>query len=447
MEDKDLELSKSELVERKHVDWLYRFFMILVFSTLLGGICGLVMIGFNYLLIIFKLGFSFLPYFISPIIAGALTSLIVKLGVKHNLFMIMGTGASDFIDEVTAPELAYKRGPVLLGKTVATSCTFGSGMACGKEGPGLLIGANLGYLIGTKLKRKDLELDDFYFIGASACTSAILRTPISGALFCAELPYSNHIRYRSLLPSIFASTIAYLLFCSVFGFNPLISTDITAIESIDYVQLLPLLIFFGVFIGIFSLGFIALMTTWRAQLKNKFKGKLGFWSLPLIGGLLYSLFLFITIPFIPSEYKGTLIGPDTEFLSFITSTIESIPWELLLLLISLFIIAIICSIGFYNSAGLVLPSMLLGSLLGGFFGVIFYPEYPELFVVLGISAVLGATYNNPVTAILIIVEMTWEPMLFIPAGITTIIAYVLSGPKAITPGQRYVNITLADKVQ
>ena len=64
------------------------------------------------------------------------------------------------------------------------------------------------------------------------------------------------------------------------------------------------------------------------------------------------------------------------------------------------------------------------ALLGGLFGVIFFPEYPELFVILGISAVLGASMNNPITAIIIIVEMTWEPFLFITAGITTIIAYI-----------------------
>ena len=113
-------------------------------------------------------------------------------------------------------------------------------------------------------------------------------------------------------------------------------------------------------------------------------------------------------------------------------------WLTLLMLILLFLIAIWFSIGFYNSAGVILPLMLLGALVGGLFGVIFYPEYPELFVILGISAVLGASLNNPITAIILIVEMTWEPFLFIPAGIVTIIAYIVSGPKSIIPGQHKV---------
>jgi len=442
MEKIDVEIDNSD--PKTHSEWFHKYFVIIIISAVLGLICGIAMIVFNYLMLFFSFSFSFLPNFIGPIIAGGLTSLVVKLGMKKNLFMIMGTGASDFIDEVILPELGYDRMPVLVGKTVATSWTFGSGMVCGKEGPGLLIGANLGYLIGNKLKRRDLALYDYYFIAASACTSSILRAPISGALFCAELPYLNHIRYRSLIPSIIASAIAYLTFCSVFGFTPLIATDLSALERTNFLQILPLLLFFGVLIGLFCLVVILLIATWMRKIKSYFSGKLGFWMLPLFGGLLYGLLLLIALPFIPSEYQKTLVRPDTSYISFITSTIDAISLELLFMLIILFVIAIICSIGFYNSAGLVLPSMLLGALFGGLFGVIFYPEYPRLFVILGISAVLGATYKNPITAILIIVEMTWNPILFIPASITTIIAFAFSGPKSITPGQRYVNISLAN---
>jgi len=421
-----------------HSNWIARFFSILFISTILGVICGFTMVGFNYLLILFSFGFSFLPYFLSPLIAGALTSLVVKMGVKKNLFRIMGTGATQFVEEVSEPALSYERGPILLGKTFATSWTFGSGMVCGKEGPGLLIGANLGHILSKRFKRYELHKHDYYFIGASACTSAILRAPISGALFCAELPYSNHIRYTSLLPSIFASTIAFLIFSLFFGYEPLIPLNLSILGQINYVTLLPLLIFFGIFIGIISFLFIHLMKSWQELLKNKFRGRRGFWTLPLIGGALYSIFLFIIIPYMGCDLHNVLIHPDTDFLTFFTTAVENTCMELLIPLTLLFVLAILFSIGFYNSAGIILPLMVLGALVGGIFGVYFFPEYPELFVILGISAMLGASINNPVTAIIIIVEMTWEPFLFIPAGIATIIAYIFSGPSAIIPGQKIV---------
>ncbi|TFG29314.1 MAG: chloride channel protein [Promethearchaeota archaeon] len=437
MEDQN-DIISEDKSSNTYINWFSRYIIILIISCLLGAICGFVMVGFNYLLNFFKLGFSFIPYFIAPLIAGALTSLLVKKGVKNNLFLIMGTGAAQFITEATGRESAYDRFPVLLSKTLATSWTYGSGMLCGKEGPGLLIGANLGYIIAKRFKRLELDLSDYFFIGASACTSAILRTPISGALFCAELPYSNHIRYKSLLPSIFASIIAFLIFSFFFEFKPLIKTDLTAVEKIDYITLLPLLIFFGILTGLIMFIIITCLGRWMKMIKNHYNRRLGFWKLPLIGAALYSVFLFIVIPLIDPQYKGVLITPDTSILSFITSSIKDMHWLTLLILIILFLVAILFSIGFYNSAGIILPLMLLGALIGGLFGVIFYPEYPELFVILGISAVLGASINNPITAIILIVEMTWEPYLFIPAGIVTILAYIFSGPNSIIPGQRTV---------
>lgn len=355
------------------------------------------------------------------------------------MFRIMGSGAAEFIEEVGSLGIRYKRMPILVGKTLATSWTFGSGMACGKEGPGLLIGANLGDILSRKFKNEKLDKLDFYFLCASACTSAILKAPISGALFCAELPYSNHFRYISLLPSIFASTIGYLVFCLFFGFEPLIEADLSKIQEINYFTLLPLLVLFGIFMGLFVLIIMFLMRNNMKRVKESFRGRTGFWYLPLIGGIFYSIFLFIAIPLLNPDQHNVLIGPDTSLLSYITNNISGFSWQQLLILTILFIIAMALSIGFYNSAGIILPLMLFGALSGGFFGILFYPEYPELFILLGISAALGAAINNPITAIIIIVEMTWEPFLFIPAGIATIIAYIFSGPNTIVQGQIEVN--------
>lgn len=312
-------------------------------------------------------------------------------------------------------------------------------MVCGKEGPGLLIGMNLGHMFAKKLKRYELNLDDYYFIGASACTSAILKAPISGALFCAELPYSNHIRYPSLLPSIIASSLSYLIFGCFFEFKPLIIVDLIKIGALDFISLLPLLTIFGIITGLIILVFIGIMRAWQSKLKKIFSERRGFWILPLIGGGFYCIFLFISIPFLDPIFTNTLIRPDNSYLSFIVNNTAKFDGISFVVLTVLFIIAIFFSIGFFNSAGMILPLMLLGSLIGGGFGMFFYPEYPELFVLLGISAALGAGVNNPVTAIIIVIEMTWAPILFVPAGIVTIIAYIFSGPKSIVTGQIKVN--------
>ena len=59
----------------------------LFIAIIFGVICGLIIILFNYLLELFKFGFSYIPYFLAPIIAGLSTSLLVKYGkFKDNDF-------------------------------------------------------------------------------------------------------------------------------------------------------------------------------------------------------------------------------------------------------------------------------------------------------------------------------------------------------------------------
>ncbi len=406
----------------------YHFFLI---AIIFGVICGAIIILFNFLLELFKFGFSYVPYFLAPIIAGLSTSLLVKYG-KYD--RIMGTGSDQFIKEVTLSNPEYKKIANLLAKAFATSWTFGSGMICGREGPGLLIGANLGSLLSKK-KRSDRHI--YSFIGASACTAALLKAPISGALFCSELPYYNHIHYKSLIPSIISSTIAYIIFCLVFGFTPLIETQLFSAspESINYVFLFPILIVFGVFVGIFVILYIGVLNIITHHLKNRFEKKIGLWILPLLGGFGYGIFLLVIIPFMNFNYSNELIHPDLSFLSVLTNFVHVIPWNHILVFLMVILIAIILSIGTMNSAGIIMPLLIVGALNGGLFGILVYPEYAELFVMLGVSATLGAATKNPIAAIFIIVEMTWVPMLFIPAGITTVIAYTISGTTSIIPGQ------------
>ncbi len=327
--------------------------------------------------------------------------------------------------------------PTSVIKTFATSCTFGSGMICGLEGPGLLIGANLGTLFS---KKEDPNRMDYSFIGASACTAALLKVPISGALFCAELPYNNHIHYKSLIPSIISSTIAYIIYCVVFGFTPLLNAQfsIATLEIIDYILLFPILITFGGIIGIFVILYTIILKSFTTQLKKIFEEKIGLWILPLIGGIGYGIFLLLIVPYIDFTYREEFLHPDISFLTLSINLIQNIPWIHLLMLLIITLVAITLSIGTLNSAGIIMPIMIVGGMVGGLFGLIFYPINPELFIILGISATLGAATNNPIAAIFIIIEMTWVPLLFIPAGITTVIAYIVSGSHSFIPGQHDV---------
>ncbi|MFO7795740.1 MAG: chloride channel protein [Promethearchaeati archaeon] len=393
---------------------------------------------------IFEFGFCFFPYFITPMMAGGLISIIVKV---FSLDRVMGTGAAEFVEDVhilhetnpQVPTKSFERLKNLIGKTLATSWTFGSGVICGLQGPGLLIGCNLGYLF-YKSERFSLDMDVSIFTGASACTGVILRSPIGGSLFCAELPYNNHIKYRSLIPSIIAATIAYFIYAAFFGLDPFLQLhEILNVENVNYIYFIFLSIIFGIFSELFLFVFMGLLRGFINKLSKFFTDKTSIWILPFLGTILYSLFLFLIVPYLGGDFENLIIGPDSDYLTLFTNLISaSIPWYILFLFIVIFLIGIFLSIGTLNSAGIILPLILLGTLLEGFFGDIFYQEYLELFVILGISSVLGAATNNPISAIVIVIEMSWLPILFIPVAISTILAYIFAGPSSLIPEQKYI---------
>jgi CIC family chloride channel protein len=424
--------------------WMDKYLRLLLVSIIIGVLSAFFMVLFRLLLILFEFYFSFIPFIIAPLIAGLGTSLLVKFG---KLEKIMGTGATEFVEDLHIADdnerLGYKKKQIglnVLGKTLATSWTFGSGMVCGLEGPGLLIGKNLGHLI-FKSEKFQLERGDSLFIGASACTAAILRTPISGALFVAELPYNNHIRYNALIASIISSGISYLIFSIFFGFDPLISIlTFHSPDIISFIMLLPILGIFGLIAGIFVLSTISFLKNAMKKIQLLFSKYNKFWILPFLGSCIYSVFFIIIIPFLNRGYSVILIHPDATTVQNILDQIQSnlIYWLFLIINLFFFIILIFLSIGTFNSAGIIMPLLVLGALFGGVFGILLYPQNPILFVLLGMSAILGASTNNPITAILIIVEMTWLPVLFLPASIVTIIAYVISGPNSIIEGQIFI---------
>ncbi|MFX1329288.1 MAG: chloride channel protein [Promethearchaeota archaeon] len=97
------------------ITWTHINYRVFFIAIILGVICGFIMILFNYLLLFFKTGFSYIPYFVAPILASLLTSLLVKYGKFER---IMGTGSDQFIKEVSLSDLDYKKVPNLIAKTL-----------------------------------------------------------------------------------------------------------------------------------------------------------------------------------------------------------------------------------------------------------------------------------------------------------------------------------------
>ena len=428
---------KIEDITKKQYTWTKDFYSLILFAILIGTLSGFLMVGFFYLLDLFRIGFLYLPFFIGPLIAGLLTSIAARYCRTKR---VLGSGISEFMKEVReikeAPEECDLKTVIWL-KPFTTGWTFGSGMICGRFGPGLLIGGGLGFELSKLSKKFEKYGEISYYIGASACTAAVLKAPISGSLFCAELPFNNHIKYKSIIPSMIASSFSYFIFCIFFGFEPLITTalNLTNILLFNYGLIFPLLFFFGICIGIIVFLFNNIFLTVNKEIINSCEEKPGVWVLPFIGGIGYSIFLIIIFHIISPQQQNAIMGVSANYLNSIIENILNLDVIFFLSILFLVIIAIFISLGTQNSAGIIFPIILVGFILGGIFGLIFYPSEPLLFMLLGIPAFLGAATKNPIASVFLIIEITWVPILFIPAAITTAIAYIISGPSSLISGQ------------
>jgi CIC family chloride channel protein len=100
---------------------------------------------------------------------------------------------------------------------------------------------------------------------------------------------------------------------------------------------------------------------------------------------------------------------------------------ILLLLVFLKPLATSFTLGSGNSGGVFAPSLFVGAMLGGCVGIVFYHYFPEIsgspgaYALVGMAALFGATARAPLTAMLIVFEMSNDYLMILPlmvAGIT-----------------------------
>jgi CIC family chloride channel protein len=109
-----------------------------------------------------------------------------------------------------------------------------------------------------------------------------------------------------------------------------------------------------------------------------------------------------------------------------------LPWILMLALIFLKIVATSISLGSGGSGGIFAPSLFMGTMLGGFFGALVHQIIPQYsassgaYSLVGMGAVVAGATHAPITAILIIFELTNDYAIILPLMISTIIATVLT---------------------
>ncbi len=423
----------------------------LTFGTLIGIVSGLGAILFQMLLsLVRQLSFARLMG-LTPLAPGGETELFHLGGGSFTPYLVIALPAvggllAGWLVYTYAPEAeghgtdevikAYhkKRGiissKVPIIKLVASVLTIGSGGSGGREGPIAQIGAGFGSYLARKLGLNTRTRRWMLAAGMGAGIGSIFHAPLAGALFAAEVLYSDpDIEAEVLLPASVSSIIAYTVYSLVFGWHNMF-IESNALSFSSPAELLPYLIL-GIAMALLAHLYIRVFY----GINDVFK-KLKFNPVfkPALGGLLTGLTGFgLIMLFNDTTYVVDVMGGGYGILQEVFNNGISHTGLWLLAVIGFVkILTTSFSIGSGGSAGVFGPSMVIGGTFGTTIGFGLQKLMPGIitnpisFTIVGMAGFFAAVANTPLSTILMVSELTGNYRLLLPTMWVCTIAYFIA---------------------
>ncbi len=310
-------------------------------------------------------------------------------------------------------------------KTIASAITIGSGGSAGREGPIAQIGAGFASILGRAMRFSVRDTRILVLAGTAGGIGSIFRAPLGGALFATEVLY-RHPDFESdaVIPSIISAIFAYIVYGLTFSFKPIFSTPYYSFKAFD-------LLWFGILgLLLVPLGYIYVRSFYR--IRDFFKN----WKTvpdhikPMIGGIGVGIIIFLF-----PQVAGTSYG--WVQLAFM----GKLSVGLLIILGFAKIGATSLTIGSGGSGGVFAPSLAIGAFFGAAFGNLIQHLFPHLavnpaaFAVVGMGSFFAAVGKVPLSALVMVVEMTGNYNLIVPMTLSMSLAYIFSGRWSIYENQ------------
>ena len=341
-------------------------------------------------------------------------------GIGQILLVRLASGNS--IDLTTAIWFKAGRLPVLrtLGSAVLSIVIVGMGTSLGREGAPKQVGAVVADLLSGLRHLSDEQRRLLVACGAGAGMAAAYGVPLGGALFALEV-LRGTLALRLVLPallcSLVATTIAWLFLPDAPTYHIPTATG--------WAYPLGFALVAGPVIGVVAVGCVrAIAWADRNRPKNWHRMVVPVVGLGLVGAL------SVPLP----QVLGN--GKDIADLLFAGDVAPT----MMLALLFAKPLATLLSFGSGAPGGLFTPSLAAGALLGGTLGqlwLLLVPGGPPgLFAFLGAGALLAATTQGPVSAIVLMMELTGQDRSFIaPLMLVVVIATLVS--RTIDPRSIY----------
>jgi CIC family chloride channel protein len=303
---------------------------------------------------------------------------------------------------------------VVVVKSLASSLCIGSGGSVGREGPIVQIGSALGSTLGQTLKLSDERIRNLVACGAAAGVAATFNAPIAGVIFALEVILGEFsVRYFStvVISSVTASVVGRIAFGDVPAF-------VVPQYSLVSPWELPLYVLLGILAGLVALLFVRTLY-WFEDISDAWR--FPEYVKPAVGGLLVGVLGF---------YLPQVFGVGYEAME------DALLGKMLLgtmgLLILAKVLATSLTIGSGGSGGVFAPSLFIGAMLGGAFGTLAHQTLPGItaapgaYALVGMAAVFAGAAHAPITAVIILFEMTNDYRIILPLMLATVVSVLLS---------------------
>ena len=408
--------------DNKKFKALKDFFLISVYSAIVGIVAGIGAVLFRYLIGFFhnlflfgKLSFIYdsNKHFTSPF--GPWVILIVTLGIFIMGFIIekyapetKGHGVPEVIDAVLTNGGRIRQ-VVAIVKTIATAIGIGAGESAGREGPIVQIGASFGSTLGQLLNLNSRDTILLLAAGSAGGIAATFNAPIAGVLFAVELILPE-FSSKNFIPLVISSTIATSIARIFLGAEPtFIVSGYKLVSPFEY----SLYFLLGIIAGLIAILFIYTL----AYMEKTFdKVKFPKYTGTVIGGLTVGILGYLMLKFTGHYY---IFGVGYSFITDIL-TGKHIFLTVLLVLIFAKIFATSISLGSGGSGGILAPSLFVGAATGGAFGLIVHHLFPAItappaaYALIGMASVTAGTTGATLTTIVLTYELTRAYTVILP---------------------------------
>jgi CIC family chloride channel protein len=321
----------------------------------------------------------------------------------------------------------------VIGKFLCCSISLASGIALGREGPSVQIGAGIASVIGRRFGLSPANVKALVPVGCAAALAAAFNTPIAAVLFSLEEILGD--MHAPVLGSVvLSSATSWMVLHLILGDQPLF--HVPAYQLVHPLEF-GIYVILGVAGGLGSVCFVKLLLKLRLLFKRLPASTV--WFQPVAGGLLVGLF---------GWFRPEVLGVGYDYVDRVLGGDLPIKTLAILAVMKIIVTPLCYSSG--NAGGIFGPSLFIGAMIGGATGGVAHSLLPALtanpgaYALVGMGTAFAGIVRTPLTSVIMIFEMTRDYAIIVPLMISNLISFFIS--RQLQPEPIYEALALQEGV-